>query len=422
MNCSYLLKNLLIAIFCFLFFTACGRNDDPKESTKELKSYIERFLQEAKKRGYDYSAEAENITIKFDNLPNNQAGYTNATKNPVLISIDRTYWNNIGGFEGADLMREFIVFHELGHGILNRNHENAFFTNGDWTTMMRGGDKLVDGREWNVNYRGERRNYYLDELFGDEDSKATPAFASLELPKDISDFEPKYQLKFDGVEGGDEGLKKDANNLAKNDQFGYAERSINNGLHIKSNYNGVYNVFASVGPDFRRNEDYAVEITFECETKSNSDQFGLFTGSCINDKLVPGKNPVTLEDCSLDFMHINNSKNLYIGNRSWYSFYIQLNRKNDMKNKNTLKIININNKLYYFINDTYIYNTEIGTAHQKEDGFGLFFGFSIPPYATIHVNDLLVCKRVDGSQPAPQQIKSQTNYGLQFVGSQVSVK
>ncbi|MDR0370379.1 MAG: hypothetical protein LBH80_00770 [Prevotellaceae bacterium] len=422
MTYSYLPPKFLILIACVLFFAACGNSNEPKGGPVELQLYVDRFLQEAKSRGYNYAAEAENVTMKFGTLSDGQAGYTDATKSPVLITIDKLYWDNIGKFDGADLMKEFIVFHELGHGILNRSHENPLFDNGDWKTMMRGGDVQSDEKEWNVNYRGERRNYYLNELFGLEDSKNTPPFASLELLNDTSGFEPKYRLKFDGVEGDSPALQEDANRLAQNDAMGYAEKWIDNGLHIKSNYKGVYNVLASVGSNFRRNEDYAVEITFECATENNNDQFGLFTGSCVNDELVPGKNIVTLEDCSLDFMHINNNKKLYIGNKRWYSFYIQLNRKDDIKNKNTLKIINISNKLYYFINGAYSYSTEIGNAHQKGDGFGLFFGFSIPSCATIHVNDLLVYKRINNSNSAPQQVYAQTDHRLIFAGSQVSDK
>lgn len=409
MNKSYLLKAFIVIIVCVSVFTSCGNGKEPTGTAAEFEPYIERFVNEGKDRGYDYSSEKENVIMQFADLGNGQAGYTDDTQKPPLIKIDRTYWNEINKYEGADLMKEFIVFHELGHGLLKRKHENSVFPNGDWKTMMRGGDKLINGRQWNVNYRGERREYYLNELF-DEGNTGSPEFGSLELLKDTSGFVPKYHLEFDGIEGGDEMLLKDAENLAKNDAFGYTERSIDNGLHIVSKFNGNVDVLTCVGPNFPINEDYALEITFECETKNNTDQFGLFLGS---------RSSEDKDKYHLDFLTINNAKNAFIGDKAWYSYYIQLDKKNEIKSKNTLKIININNTLYYFINDSYIYNTEISMVRNKEDKLGLFLGFSLPAYATIHVNDLLVYKRIDDSQSV-NKFDSKIYQGLQFIETRVS--
>ena len=173
----------LILLFVVLIHYACAdiheyRVDD------EFLPYIDRFEHEAQKHGRQINFENTGLIVEFADLKDNQAGLCYAEK-PIRIEIDRAYWAAIATTQGADLMRENLLFHELGHGVLGREHLNSTLSNGDWKSMMCGGDR-VDNRPWNINYRGVRRDYYVDELFNE--SSPEPDFSSSKLPVDTSGF------------------------------------------------------------------------------------------------------------------------------------------------------------------------------------------------------------------------------------------
>jgi hypothetical protein len=57
-------------------------------------------------------------------------------------------------------MKEYIVFHELGHCVLNRPHTEDSFSNGVCSSIMRSGN----GGCYDY-YNRFTRQYYVDELF-----------------------------------------------------------------------------------------------------------------------------------------------------------------------------------------------------------------------------------------------------------------
>ncbi|HQG68001.1 MAG TPA: hypothetical protein PLW20_05305, partial [Paludibacteraceae bacterium] len=118
-------------------------------------TYLYTFQSEAAKRGQVFNFQQEGLIMEFADLTDNKAGLCHYEK-PIRIEIDRTYWNDISKYAGAEYMKEDVIFHELGHGFLGREHLNDVLENGDWKSMMCGGQK-VNNRAWNINYRGIRR-------------------------------------------------------------------------------------------------------------------------------------------------------------------------------------------------------------------------------------------------------------------------
>jgi len=58
------------------------------------------------------------------------------------------------------LIKELIVFHELGHCFLQRGHREDALPNGACVSIMRSGiEDCLD------NYTSETRSFYIDELF-----------------------------------------------------------------------------------------------------------------------------------------------------------------------------------------------------------------------------------------------------------------
>lgn len=119
--------------------------------------YFQRFEEEGRARGIDVDLVAERITGAIEALGEEDvAGQcTYASHAPNHVTIDLSFWNR-----ASDWLREFVVFHELGHCELGRDHREAVFANGTCRSIMRSG--LEDCRD---NYTTATRNSYLDELF-----------------------------------------------------------------------------------------------------------------------------------------------------------------------------------------------------------------------------------------------------------------
>jgi len=150
-------------LFIPIFLSISCKDTNEYRVNDEFTPYVQKFIDEAALRGKTYDFEKTGLIIEFANLDNDVAGLCHY-EDPIRIQIDKDYWNALQGTEGEELMKEDLIFHEMGHGILGRKHINDILENGDWKSIMCGGDK-VDDRPWNINYRGFRRTYYLDELF-----------------------------------------------------------------------------------------------------------------------------------------------------------------------------------------------------------------------------------------------------------------
>lgn len=149
----------LLGVLCLL--TACGRGPTAVESA-EFAPYVTRFNNFSKEYGRDTSEDPD-VAIMFDKLESDVVGAceTGPFHGP-RIYIDRAAWEGKG-----DEGREAILFHELGHCVLGRDHINTTLTVG------RGGGM----RTWKIpsslmHLRGvagsiysERKDEYLRELF-----------------------------------------------------------------------------------------------------------------------------------------------------------------------------------------------------------------------------------------------------------------
>lgn len=119
-------------IFC-LFLTGCNR-DLPVSKMISIdptfQTYVNDFVTEAKNQNYPLSI--DDISIHFDSsLDVTTLGecrrYSQGTP---LILINQQDWPNEN-----DVIHRVLLFHELGHCILNREHLNTL-TNGIVTSIM----------------------------------------------------------------------------------------------------------------------------------------------------------------------------------------------------------------------------------------------------------------------------------------------
>jgi len=354
-------------ILTIVFFTSCKDHNEYRVGS-EFSEYLHRFEKQAGDRGKTFNLEAEGLIIEFANLKNNTAGLTHY-EDPIRVEIDKSYWDDISKFAGADLMKENLIFHELGHGLLNRRHLNNTLENGDWKSIMCGGEN-DENREWNINYRGERRAYYLDELF--DESTPTPDFASTQLLVDTSGFKSSFILNFNSPTMAEAGW-----DIKNNSNY---STSISNGrLKFESKSELIYLITAKIS--INTVNDFSYELTLEYPTSTDpASQYGLIFGTIPDSTSAPSVKE------SLEYFTINNNQKMNMGNRTWYSFFTELHKNQiTTSGANTLKIIKLNGMLYYFINNIYSYRSEIEAT---DDGF--HFGFWVPAKGTVYLENLII--------------------------------
>jgi len=154
------MKNMLI-IFLHLAMTftiwGCLIDEEPTLFTSpELQVYFDRFRDEAALRGIVVDFDSAFVAGMITNLEGNISGQCQFnTVEPDRVLIDKAYWSNATDFE-----KEFIVFHELGHCYLNRQHLDLKNDRGICMSIMHSGETGC-----NNAYGPLTRTQYLNELF-----------------------------------------------------------------------------------------------------------------------------------------------------------------------------------------------------------------------------------------------------------------
>lgn len=356
---------ILYILILVLLVSACNDIHEYRVE-EEFTEYVQRFELEAAKRGKDFDLQNAGLIVEFADLKDEQAGLCHYEK-PIRIEIDRAYWKAISATSGADLMKEDLLFHELGHGMLGRGHLNSTLENGDWKSMMCGGEKVND-RPWNINYRGIRRDYYVDELFNE--STPEPDFSTMQFSVDTSGFERQIFLGFDNY-GNPSNIFDDEN---------YSISIDNNRLKSQSKNDYSYFIYLVKSVDIM--SDFLFETDIQCQSKNITDQYGIIFA---NDSSFSENVEFPFSE-NVEFFSVNNDSKMYMGNRSWYSFYTQISRPEIKKGGiNKLKILKKATMLYYFINDVYVYCSEMELTGSQVD-----FGFIVPAKGIVWLDNLQI--------------------------------
>ena len=153
-------KHLVIGAICCLVMlgSACEKEEAILSKVDEdLQPYFERFDVEATARGLDFSLEMEELEADILSISRDgvlgQCHYSDEA--PNIVEIDDEFWAR-----ATDLEKEYVVFHELGHCVLGRDHDDSRSANGTCSSMMQSG--LTNCR---VEYNTSNRDDYIDELF-----------------------------------------------------------------------------------------------------------------------------------------------------------------------------------------------------------------------------------------------------------------
>ena len=141
-----------------LMFWSCGKDDDIDRFVEPvLQEYFDRFAEEASARGVHIDFDSSDVSgyIRLITEPGviGQCGHND--NKPSTVIIDKIYWD-----KSNDLQREFVVFHELGHCVLKREHLDDADNNGNCISIMTSGVG-----QCNIIYNITTRSNMLNELF-----------------------------------------------------------------------------------------------------------------------------------------------------------------------------------------------------------------------------------------------------------------
>lgn len=141
-----------------LFLSGCAQLPEHRKVFRidnELLPYVKVFEKEASKRGLVIVIDDLVATIKV--IEDTEIAGTCETQQTPRIIIDKEYWVN-----GSDASREQVIFHELGHCILGRGHNDASYSP---TPGVRVPASIMSSSTHYEYVYSKYRSYYLDELF-----------------------------------------------------------------------------------------------------------------------------------------------------------------------------------------------------------------------------------------------------------------
>ncbi len=176
LNRSFFNISLIFLLSAGTWFTGCdndgneliSENNNQNQSSNErtfpgvdpeLWSLYAQFEDEGRARGFDVDLKASGITGFIEEIEERHvAGRCNFNfRQPNRITIDEQFWER-----SSPLFKEMIVFHELGHCFLFRDHDETTLANGACESIMRSGtEDCID------NYNQRTRTRMIDELFDD---------------------------------------------------------------------------------------------------------------------------------------------------------------------------------------------------------------------------------------------------------------
>ena len=167
-------KILLLYPMLFLLSCSKGKENDfvpVYEVPAEFQPLVSRFVQEAAQRGDTVTI--NNLIIKYDSSQSASfCALCNSLSQQPDIQKIITVNPNIRCYTNAQ-EKEALFFHELGHCILGRRHDNALLPKGDpKSIMVEGNIKLYAPCSYPIGGscpdNTYKRTYYIDELFNEQ--------------------------------------------------------------------------------------------------------------------------------------------------------------------------------------------------------------------------------------------------------------
>lgn len=135
--------------------TTCQKDTDFEYFVQsELQPFFDKFQEEGRTRGK--ILDMTRVSGVLGDLPSaNVLGRCEQSTSNGTITIDQAFWDKASYYE-----KEYVLFHELGHCVLDRRHLEDQRADGTCASMMQSGTGGC-----RMSYNAQTRSAYLDELF-----------------------------------------------------------------------------------------------------------------------------------------------------------------------------------------------------------------------------------------------------------------
>jgi hypothetical protein len=145
---------LLFCVFATLLPACKGKKKDVLYIEPELQPFVSQFVQDAMKLGAH--VEITNLSAQLsDRLEDPAVGECVRNGSNPMIRISRSFWQT-----ASDANKQLEVYHELGHCVLNREHDDAMaLDNGNIPRS------IMNSSEIDIAVFLAHYDYYLCELF-----------------------------------------------------------------------------------------------------------------------------------------------------------------------------------------------------------------------------------------------------------------
>ena len=175
-----IILTLLSPLLCLL---TCNQKEptlSPPNIDPSLKPYVDAFYEEAQKRNISLPTNID--AILAPEIPSDrpeacgigQSPSFNGVGDKPTIHIDSDCWDTYN-----EIAKENLVFHELGHALLNRIHIEGILPNGYSKSIMCAGNGFDCSNLPDYGFCLDYRDYYVDELF---QPLTPPPFWSTRIP------------------------------------------------------------------------------------------------------------------------------------------------------------------------------------------------------------------------------------------------
>jgi len=145
----------LYSLFLFFLILSCEK-EAMVQIDNELQTYIDQFEDEALNRGLDINLAETGIHAFIQGIEGAIVGQCQHKEDePNVILLDRNYWDNATEDE-----KVLIVFHELGHCVLKKEHNDQKDANGFCLSIMHSSSQVCK-----IDFSPTERDSYFDELF-----------------------------------------------------------------------------------------------------------------------------------------------------------------------------------------------------------------------------------------------------------------
>lgn len=153
------MKKIFVLFLIMGLLSGCGKDIGYVDSG--LSPYVDDFFAEAAAHGINLSR--RNLVVEFVDLQGQKAGsckksyqrYIDGKEEYKTVSVDISFWD-----KANEPVREFVIFHELGHCLLNRGHSSG--ANTVSITIPQEGGGTETGQIYS-NYMVSSIGSYIDE-------------------------------------------------------------------------------------------------------------------------------------------------------------------------------------------------------------------------------------------------------------------